>query len=1680
MSRILYSAIRSEGGLLPGDLLSRIAAGSAGKRDKKLPGLDEASYGLLAHESLGEAINRAWSRLLGAWRGFREASRRLPEHDRGTTLTRERWLLPLFYELGFGRLLTAKALELPGRSLAVSHGWQHSPIHLVSVRLDLDKRLPGVAGAAAASPHGLLQELLNHSSDRLWGFLSNGRSLRILRDHHSLTGKAYLEFDLEQIFEGDLYSEFRLMWLVCHSSRVQAEKPEDCLLERWFQSVKEDGVQALEALRGGVETALVALGEGFLRHPRNRRLREALSDGTLNTQDYYRQLLRLIYRLIFLFVAEDRGALLDPLASEAARDRYQRFYSSRRLRTLADKKRGGPHPDLWIQLRTVLNQLYEGCPGLALPALGSFLWSPQATPDLNWLELSNQHLLAALRALTSLEHEGVRRPVAWHLLSADELGGIYESLMELHPIIHKEADRDGFQLQTAPGHERKTTGSYYTPSILVQSLLGSALDPVLERAERAGDPEAAILELKVVDPACGSGHFLVAAARRMADRLARVRTGDLEPAPPDYLRALRDVVGRCIFGVDLNEMAVELCKVALWMEALEPGKPLSFLDAHIQQGNALLGAMPKLLASGIPDDAWTPITGDDPAVARLLKKRNRDEHKRQLGLFDLPSREDGASLQAIAHDALGVEAAPDVDLSAIRAKEGAWRRLEASPVLKDARFVADVWCSAFVWPKDETHLDSAPTQDLFKRVSRDVATCPASTRQAVRRLAHQYRFFHWHLAFPSVFRRERGSPQEASGWVGGFDVVLGNPPWERIKLQEKEYFATRAPDIAAAVNASARKKAILRLEREQPLLWADWMEAQHMAEGESTLVRDSQRYPLCGQGDINTYALFAELNRSLLTGNGRAGFITPTGIATDASTSDFLAALVNAGHLAGLRSFQDFGTTFGSVNNRQSFCLVSLSATSVEAMQLEFITNQALPPDAGPTDFSLTPADFKLLNPNTLTCPVFRTRRDAEISKHIYRHNPVLWRDDDPAGNRWRITFKRMLDMATDSGLFRTREQLEGEGWRLEGNRFVKGSSTFLPLYEAKMVHHFDHRFAGVWEGDPGPRESRKFEGWYGVIPTDPHDLPIPRYWVSEPEVLSRLPVHLPEPLLELYHSRDTLPDPHTLSITLLTWLAGDALMHEGPLHPQGWLQSIAHRAIKTQKLENQLRDDAQRWAQDFPLTAADRHLLEPLCQRAEQLWAQQQSFLTLQDGLEPYSWLERLVDAHRPHWMLGWRDICRSTDTRTVIAGIIPRYGTGNTSPLAFFSIQPGMWGVVLSALFSSFALDYCARQKVGGTHLTYNYMKQLAIPGPERFLAPCSWHPGLSVAAWLRPRILELTYTAWDMEPFARDVLEHACGYGRELPKEDGLSSYFQQHCGATAPSLLSSGSLPPFQWNEERRFLLRAELDAAFFHAYGSPRADVAYILETFPLVKARDEKEYGTYRTRDTILLCYDAMAAAVEAGTVYQTLLNPLPADASVAHSVPVRRRHLALVVPRVSEVEPSPLAVPEAPATSQVTVVETPDLPQLPAGALAVASSATQMLSAFGAAMRAMGGVAQDRPLRLLVCLILRPDLAAPFLPDADQAHWWRALGMVPGQVLESISLKDWAQTRDRLLAHDGLVRLEEAEMLTWRLGDWLNDKLNDKPTVLALERRAAILGPVVRRMSEYEIPEEIRHLVAV
>ena len=1320
-----FEALAIEGSLLSPEWLSKVAQVAADSQS-------ESDYRIPKGLNLRDEIGRYWRIAQAHWKEF--ATGLTSSVDRAALA--ERFVPSLLREsFGFTSLARVEAPVLSERRYPLGYAalGLRVPVVIAPAAGGIDTLSPAFGDEGRRrSAFGLAQEYLNAAEGAVWGIATDGSTLRILRDNASLTRPAWIEADLARIFTEERYADFAALWLLLHETRFgrEGQSANECALESWREAGRKEGTRAREHLRKGVEEALTALGQGFLSHPDNQALRSALQDGSLSTRDYFSQLLRLVYRLIFLLTVEERNLLHPEGTSDAAKALYAGGYALRRLCDRSVKRSAHDRfSDLWDSAKVVLRGLAGGEPRLGLPALAG-IFARKQCPALDAARLENRALLLALFKLAWLREDGALARVNWRDMGPEELGSVYESLLELVPQANVERRQFGFATGDATkGNARKTTGSYYTPDSLVQVLLDSALEPVIADtiAKNPGKSVEALLSLSIVDPACGSGHFLLAAARRLAAHVARLQANGT-PSGAEYRHALRQVVGKCIYGVDLNLMAVELCKVSLWMEAVEPGLPLTFLNSHIQHGNALLGTTPELMAKGIPDAAWEPIEGDDRKVASALKKRNKQEAGGQRGFDTLWSSPTETGAQAVTKAVNELEAASDADAAELARKEAKWEGILTSQEYRQQKFVADAWCAAFVWPKQLGPLaEVAPTNELWCQLRDGQGRPPELTQKTVEDLARQYRFFHWHLQYPQVFAK------------GGFDVVLGNPPWERVKLQEQEFFAERSPEIANAVNAAARKKLIAVLPTEQPQLWQDWCLASRKSEGESHALRQSGRYPLCGKGDVNTYALFAEHNQALVCPTGALGCILPAGIATDDTTKEFFQSVVDARSLHTLFHFENEDRVFVGVNNMFRFVLLTVGGrlnTKDSAQFTAFARHDAHVRDPE-RRYTLRASEIAVINPNTRTFPAFHTRRDADVNLAIYRRAGVLWREDDPNGNPWRLRFMAMLHMANDSGLFRSRAELEQAGCPLEGNHFVGQAKRFLPLLEAKMVHHFDHRFA-TYEGATQANLNK------GTLPqaseaqhANPDFRPMPEYWVNDSEVRERL--------------------------------------HES------WSRS----------------------------------------------------------------------------WLLGWREITNAHNERTVIAAIVPRAAVGNKFPLLLSQLEPPKLGALMANL-SSFALDYCARQKVGGTTLSYFLAKQFPALGPNAYEKSSPWFLEYSLDGWILLRVIELAYTAWDLEPFARDV-----GF-------DG----------------------PPFRWDAERRFLLRCELDAAFFHLYGLNREDTAYVMDTFPIVRKHDEKAHGEYRTKRVILEIYDALAESTRTGTPYQTRLDPVPASFRCVHKprLPAEKR----------------------------------------------------------------------------------------------------------------------------------------------------------------------------------------------
>lgn len=1330
-SALNLPSLTLEGALFLPDQLEKAALGQA-----KLQ--TEADYQTPKGLKLKDNYSRAFQIACAQWKHFAPSLEREDVDALGLTqIFVEELLRDVF---AYSTVQRANAVVVNERAYPITFLAGHIPVVVAPFIAKLDDSLPIFAiegsGSRKKSAFQLAQELLNASDAHLWAIVTNGKQMRLLRDAASLTRPSFLEVDLQDVLQGQRFSEFANVWRLLHASRAAFDdKPEYSIWEAWRETGKAEGTRVREGLRDGVEQALVVLGEGFIQHPANEALLQQLDKGELTRKAYFDQLLRTVYRLIFLFTVEERGVLHpvnESKSAQQARRAYAQGYALGRLRDPCLKRRNlNRFDDHWQSLRIVFRGLAEGEPRLALPALGG-LFNVAQCPALDKASLSNQHLLTAIRHLRWAIHDGSLAAVDYRNMGPEELGSVYESLMELDP--RPDPHQKAFELVNTAGSDRKTTGSYYTPDSLVQELIKSALEPVIQQRlqDNKANPTEALLSIRVIDPACGSGHFLLAAARRLAQELALLRSDDGAVKPQDYRHALREVVSHCIFGVDRNPMALELARTALWLEGFEEGHPLSFLDHHLQCGEALLGLTDlKALEFGIPKAAFKPLSGDEKPVCTALNKANTAAMK------DLEKKRNAAQFKQVDEflttdsglkELAAIEAMPQTTTKEIAKQEAAYKAFLDKAKNSHLRNAADMLLGAFLLSKTEATETQIPTTAsvYLELVSDSHNAQHLAQREAVAKACEEGKVFHWPLAFPQVFAQ------------GGFDCVLGNPPWERIKLQEEEFFATRNADVVKAKNKAERSQRIQWLsegmlakhldpELDHPehecaaevRLFNEFLTAKRTAEAASAFMHvkgdEGGRYALTGVGDVNTYALFSETIYQIVSPMGRAGFIVPSGLATDNSTKDFFGELISKKSLDSFFEFENEGFFSGAGQGHMlRFALTTIVGSDQKIQETRFLFQGKKIEHLHDPErvFTLSPEDIFRVNPNTLTCPIFQSRYDAEITKKIYQRVPVLIREasgDSPEENPWGIRFMAMFHMSNDSHLFKTYEDLTGESYELDRNHFVKGDIEYLPLYEAKLIHQFNHRHGDFRDAPEGKRAH--------ILPTisieklsNPSYFTMPYYWVSKREVVDEV---------------------------------------------------------------------AQR------------------------------------------NWEYK--------WLLGWRDVTDArASARTLNATVIPLSAVNDGLLLMFPSTKP----VYISALLAnldSLVCDYVAKQKVGGLHMKYFTMKQIPV-------LPPSTYSNLDLE-FIKDRVVQLTYTSWDMEPWAFDL-----GY-----KED------------------------PTTFDTQSRQVIRAELDAYYAKLYGLTREELQFILdpgsikpsypsETFAVLKRNEEKEFGEYRTQRLVLEAWDKLEA----------------------------------------------------------------------------------------------------------------------------------------------------------------------------------------------------------------------------
>lgn len=1487
-STLNLPTLKLEGGLFLPDMLEKAALGQARLQT-------EADYGVPKGLKLKDEYSRAFQIACAQWRIFAPLLERTDYDAQHATATFVTELLRDAF--GYPAVGAITSITLGDRSYPVTHlasSPQHPelalPIVVAPHTLGLDEADVRFAiqgsGSRKKTAFQLAQELLNASPDHQWAIVTNGKTLRLLRDAATLTRPSYLDFDLQDLLSGQRFAEFAYAWRLLHASRaglVSSSPDAPVVWEAWREAGQEEGTRVRDGLRLGVTEALITLGQGFVQHSANDALRQALQDGTLSKEAYFAQLLRLIYRFIFIFNVEERGLVPnapqnddDPATARAklaASQAYAQGYALARLRDMALRRRARTRfDDLWQGVKIVFKGLAQGEPRLGLPALGG-LFAPAQCPALDGAQLTNAELLAAMQSLRWARQSGASlAPIDYRNMGTEELGSVYESLLELVPEVDLHARSFGFvgltSVGSTAGNDRKLTGSYYTPDSLVQELIKSALDPVIEQRLAANpvNPVETLLAIRVIDPACGSGHFLLAAARRLAERLASLRSPDGAVTPLAYRHALREVIARCIFGVDRNPMAVELARTALWLEGFEEGRPLGFLDHHLQCGDALLGLTDlHTLEKGIAKEAFKALSGDDAAVCKVLAKANA------AGLKQIAKDLQGGQVLLGFDNATGLQTLRAIEaLSAdtpdeVAAKEQAYIQYCEQSMHSPLGLAADLMVGAYLLAKTAATAAQVPTSETLHaaltapHTLQEQGTAHAAAVAGAHAACQQAQVLHWPLAFPQVFA------------AGGFDCVLGNPPWERIKLQEEEFFATRHPAVAAAKNKAERSQRIQWLSEgmlsqhlyptdsahhtptesgAEQRLYAEFITARRVAEAASVFMHvdgvDGGRYPLTGVGDVNTYALFAETISQITADSGRGGFIVPSGIATDDSTKRFFQHLVKNEKLVSLFGFDNARRVFPAVHPDTPFALVTIGTTSAPVLIAHYLL--AIDHLSDPRRcFSLTLEDFHLVTPNTLTCPVFRSGQDAELTKKLYRAAPVLireavWQGEgrlaklmSPEVNPWGVSMRQ--------GLFHLTNDIKSGVVMDVRSASIPPES--IPVTEGKLIHQFDHRWA-TYTPNGDSRDMTLAEK------QDPHSSAIPRYWVDQREVWLRL-TSLPEGLRKALRDRNEAAT--VLCATQLLfghWLAAKRNVNpQLSLYPawQAFVQQHPYAqkvapvslglcgnnppcfkpvddnylpaegsfevAMSTERASTAwYAVDPQALAEMLTFTARHTGLFEPA--------------VVLQSAQDVLDLAERWLEQSCPKWLMGWRDITNATNERTVIASVLPLIGVAYTFRVAVSLNCSSSLSACLLGCFNSSVIDFVARQVLGGTHLSDYITKQLPILPPERYTD--------ADLSFIVPRVLELTYTAHDLSGWAQDL-----GYNG-----------------------------PPFAFDPSRRAVLRAELDAYYARLYGLDRDELRYILdptdvmgtdypsETFRVLKKGELREFGEYRTQRLVLAAWDTL------------------------------------------------------------------------------------------------------------------------------------------------------------------------------------------------------------------------------
>ena len=992
----------------------------------------------------------------------------------------------------------------------------------------------------ATTPHDQIVRYLStaevESEGRIrWGVLTNGGVWRLYDYRARPRATGYFEANLGEILESGDTDRLRTFYLLFRRESFEAQEGatvsflETALAEgrRYEQQVAQD-------------LSAVVFERAF------PRLVQALAEHTQRKPAELRgPALILLYRLLFVLYAEDRGLL--PVNDS----RYEDYGLRKPVRDdIARRMAEGSAlssraTNYYDHLMTLSQLIDQGDAAIGLPPYNGGLFNDAAAPLLSSVRLPDAAIAPIIYDLSHTETPEGRRFVNYRDMSVQQLGSIYERLLEREPVW----DDDGNVVARPNSYARKDSGSFFTPQELVDLIVDRTLKPLAEerlgafvemavelaadprpKAERHAellqlDPAEAVLYLKVLDPAMGSGHFLVTAVDFLSDYIAEM----VEHAPgvPEWLdgeyvsplvervagirqdiaqRAQaadwvmdqaqltdqsiirRMVLKRCIYGADKNPLTVELAKVSLWLHSFTVGAPLSFLDHHLRCGDSLVGLR----------------------VMEATAELNR------LGGLFASSAITGA--EAATDGMELIEEMSDADIAEVRQSATLFQEVEDTTA--DLRSLLDLltglrWLTAGMKQRERRAFESQLVDTLaeqpdeaYRLLARGLFTDGSLPESAftdlwneARSIAEREGFLHWEAAFPGVWHSwQSARPQ------GGFDAIIGNPPWDRIKLQEVEWFATRSPELAHAQTAAARENGVNQLRASGSPLASEFDAAKERAEALGKMVRASGHYPLLGGGDVNLYSLFVERAMGLVKPDGIVGLLTPSGIYADKTAATFFKCVSTSGRVGGLYDFENrrVGTAlppfFPDVDSRFKFCALIFGGEERRfgETRCAFFLNDSKTIEDPDRCFTLAPADFDRVNPNTGTAPIFRTRRDAEITRRIYERHPVLVnRSGGGERKAWPVRYHTMFHMTNDSHLFRTAAQLDDEGfYRVEGNRWQKGEELYLPLYQGRMIHQFDHRANSVRVNPESTHNPYLSEQVTQQQHADPHFLPQSQYWV--------------------------------------------------------------------------------------------------------------------------------------------------------------------------------------------------------------------------------------------------------------------------------------------------------------------------------------------------------------------------------------------------------------------------------------------------------------------------------------------------------------------------------------------------------------------------------------------------------